>query len=75
MARSCARILLDRLRELLAATDSGEVPSGPAYRHRVEGGGAAQPRSTPRGTGPRRAALWSAMAVRAVAQRELGAHT
>lgn len=31
-------LLLDQLRELLAAVESGEVPAGPAYRHRVEGG-------------------------------------
>jgi hypothetical protein len=35
-ARSMA--LLDQLRELLAAIESGELPAGPAYRHRVEGG-------------------------------------
>lgn len=32
-----ARVLLDQLRELLAAIESGELPAGPAYRHRVEG--------------------------------------
>ncbi len=31
-------LLLDQLRELLAAVESGEVPAGAAYRHRVEGG-------------------------------------
>lgn len=31
-------MLLDRLRELLAAVESVEIPAGPAYRHRVEGG-------------------------------------
>lgn len=38
MARSRAAVLLDQLRELLAAVESGELPVGPAYRHRVEGG-------------------------------------
>ena len=32
-----ARVLLDQLRELLAAVDAGELPAGPAYRHRIEG--------------------------------------
>ncbi len=36
--RSRAVLLLDQLRELLAAVESGEVPAGPVYRHRVEGG-------------------------------------
>ena len=32
-------LLLDQLRELLVAVESGEVPgAGPAYRHRVQGG-------------------------------------
>ena len=32
-------LLLNQLRELLAAVDSGAVPGvGPAYRHRVQGG-------------------------------------
>ncbi len=36
--RARSVLLLDQLRELLAAVESGEVPAGPAYRHRVEGG-------------------------------------
>jgi hypothetical protein len=35
--RTQARVLLDQLRELHAAIGSGELPAGPAYRHRVEG--------------------------------------
>jgi len=32
-------LLLDQLRELLAAVESGAVPdAGPAYQHRVQGG-------------------------------------
>ena len=31
-------LLLDQLRELLAAVESGEVPARRGYRHRVEGG-------------------------------------
>lgn len=33
-----ARVLLDQLREALAAVESGELPASAAYRHRVEGG-------------------------------------
>jgi len=37
--RGRAVLLLDQLRELLVAVESGEVPgAGPAYRHRVQGG-------------------------------------
>jgi hypothetical protein len=33
-----ARVLLGQLRELRAPVESGELPVGPAYRHRLEGG-------------------------------------
>ncbi|WP_156077386.1 MULTISPECIES: hypothetical protein [Pseudonocardiaceae] len=35
--RRRAVVLLDQLRELLAAVESGELPVGTAYRHRLEG--------------------------------------
>jgi hypothetical protein len=36
--RRRAVTLLGQLRELLDAAESGELPVGPSYRHRVEGG-------------------------------------
>ncbi|WP_090071115.1 hypothetical protein [Lentzea flaviverrucosa] len=35
--RRNATALLDQLRELLAAAESGELPVGAEYRHRLEG--------------------------------------
>lgn len=36
--RQRARVLLGQLVEMLEAVQSGELPVGPAYRHRLEGG-------------------------------------